>query len=113
MGIGQRKQIQLVQMNREKGTDGKWISAAEDTFTTWAEVLSPSGGRSYEHGQTVLDNTRRFLIRYRFDKFPFADWKVRYQGKDWTVKNLQQQDEKRFYWAITAECADIQLGAPS
>jgi SPP1 family predicted phage head-tail adaptor len=103
MGIGQRKQVQLVQIVSTKQAAGNWVEAEGVKFGAWAEVSNASGFRDYQNGQTQLGNTKRFLIRFRFDKYPNADWKIRYENKDWTISNRQAVNEKRFYWSITAQ----------
>lgn len=109
MGIGKRVQVQLVKLESTQSASGNWETATEgDKFGVWAEVSNPSGFRDYQNGQTQLGNTKRFLIRFRFDKYINCEWKIRYEGKDWTISNKQKVDEKRFYWSITASSkADV------
>lgn len=102
MGIGQRKQVQLVQLLVAQDTDGRNKEQEGDKFGVWAEISNPSGFRSYLNGQTQMGNTKNFLIRFRFNKYPNCDWKIRYEGKDWTITNIEKVDEKRFYWQMTA-----------
>ena len=103
MGIGQRKQVQLVQIvNVKDAVTGSWNESEAMIVGVWAEVTNPSGFRTYEHGQTQLGNDKVFQIRFRFDKYPGADWKIRYEGKDWTITQLRKVDEKKFYWSIKA-----------
>lgn len=101
-GIGIRKQVQLVQMVSVKQAGGNWVTVEGARTGVWAEVTNPSGFRDYAHGQTQLGETKRFKIRYRFDKFPDADWLIRYDNKDWTITEKRKINEKRFYWQITA-----------
>lgn len=102
MGIGERKQVKLIQMITAKVADGNWVTTEGERFGAWAEISNPSGFRDYQNGQTQLGSTKKFLIRFRFDKYPDCDWKVRYDGKDWTISERRKVDEKRFYWLITA-----------
>jgi SPP1 family predicted phage head-tail adaptor len=103
MGIGVRKQVQLIQVLSVKDpSDGHWIETEGMKFGVWAEVSNPSGFRDYQNGQTQLGNTKKFLIRFRFDKYPDADWKILYENKEWTISNRQPVNEKRFYWQFTA-----------
>lgn len=102
MGIGQRKQVQLVQMVAAKQPAGNWNEVEGIRYGVWAEVSRNGGGRSYEHGQTNADNTKTFKIRFRFDKHPNVNWKIVYEDKDWTISNRSALAEKRFYWEITA-----------
>lgn len=107
MGIGQRVQVQLVKLVTVKGADGNWTTPTEgDKFGVWAEVSNTSGFREYAQGQTQLGKTKTFLIRFRFDKYPGADWKIRYQEADWTISERDNVDEKRFYWRIRATKRD-------
>lgn len=104
MGIGSMKQIKLVQLLSVKGADGNWTTAVEgEKFGAWADISNPSGSRDYDKGQTQISSTKRFKVRFRFDKYPNCDWKVVFDGKDWTISTREKVDEKRFYWLITAQ----------
>lgn len=100
--IGTRKQIQLVQILVAQDTDGRNKEQEGDKFGVWADISNPSGFRDYMIGQTQLGARKKFLIRFRFDKRPDANWKIRYQGKDWTISEIEEKKEKKFYWQITA-----------
>lgn len=108
MGIGQTKQIQLVQIASTQGTGGAWTESEGEKYGCWAEISNPSGVRVYERGQRQISTTKTFKVRFRFDKYPNVNWKVIYDGKDWDIHERQAQDEKRFYWLITATAkADV------
>lgn len=100
MGIGQRQQIQLVHVPNDQAVAGNWVQQPKERYNTWAEVSNPSGFRDYLNGQTQLGLTKRFQVRFRFDLFPGADWKVKYQSKEYTVQSIERVNEKRFYWTI-------------
>lgn len=102
MSIGTRKQVQLVQILVGKDSDGQNIEQEGDKFGVWADIRNPSGFRQYLNGQTQMGHTKDFMIRYRFDKYPGANWKIRYEGKDWTITSIQRREEKKFYWQLTA-----------
>lgn len=102
MGIGTTRQIKLVQITPAKGSEGNWNSEVETSFNTWAEITSVSQGRDYSNGQVAMNQSKRFKVRFRFDQYPGADWKVRYSLRDWTIISIVKQDEKQFYWIITA-----------
>lgn len=102
MGIGQRRQIQLVQITPSKGSEGNWNSEVETTFNSWAEITNVTSGRDYANGQVSLGQSKRFKVRFRFDQYPGADWKVKYDNRDWTVSSVAKENEKQFYWIITA-----------
>lgn len=102
MGIGQRKRVTLTTIAVTQDDNGRNIESFGDTYKVWAEVSNPSGFRQYLNGQTNLGKTKDFKLRFRFDKHPGADWKIIYEGKEWTVKEIQRKDEKNFYWFVTA-----------
>lgn len=104
MGIGQRRQIKLVLITVPKGAEGNYDSTTESqtSFNTWAEITSINQFRDYQNGQTQLGQTKRFKVRFRFDEYPGADWKIEYAKKEWTVSSVVKEDEKQFYWIITA-----------
>lgn len=103
MGIGERKQVQLILVSAEASVTGKWQESRPEgpKWGAWAEILRASGSRGYDQSQTQMSHERRFRIRFRFDKYPGANWFIRYQGKDYAVSNIEREDEKKFYWLLT------------
>lgn len=102
MGIGQRKPVILQQIAVTVDTDGRNIESTGISFKTWAEITEPSAFRDYLAGQTQMGKSKRFLIRFRFDKYPNANWKIVYSGSEWTVSEIQKVQEKQFYWTFRA-----------
>jgi SPP1 family predicted phage head-tail adaptor len=102
MGIGNRRPVKLIQILVAIDATGRNIESAGDEFQTWAEITEPSSFRDYQNGQTQMGSSKRFLIRFRFDQFPNADWKIVYGGKEWTVSEIQKVQEKQFYWTFRA-----------
>jgi SPP1 family predicted phage head-tail adaptor len=92
--------IQLIHVPNDQSASGNWQQQPDQSYNTWAEVSNPSGFRDYLNGQTQLGLTKRFQVRFQFDLFPGADWKVKYQGKEYTVQSIERLNEKRFYWTI-------------
>lgn len=102
MSIGTRKQVQLVQILVGQDSEGQNIEQEGDKFGVWAEIKEVSGFRAYQMGQTQLGRVKDFKIRFKLDKYPGVDWKIRYEGKDWTITKINPEKEKRFYWIMTA-----------
>lgn len=100
MGIGQRQPIKLVQIAVTIIGNGRNIESEGISFQTWAEISNPSVFRDYLYGQTQMGKTKNFLVRFRFDKYPNADWKVIYNGVQWTISQIQKVNEKPFYWLL-------------
>ena len=101
-GIGVRKQIQLIQISVAIDYTGRNIEEPGEVFNTWAEITNPSGFRDYDNGITQFGKTKKFLVRFRFDLSPNVDWKVKYEGKEWTISQINKVEEKKFYWQIIA-----------
>lgn len=102
MGIGRRKRVTLTTVLVTTDANGRNIEADGDSYRAWAEVTNPSGFRAYLNGQTQLGKTKLFKLRFRFDKYPGAEWKIGYENKEWTVSEIQRVSEKNFYWEVTA-----------
>jgi SPP1 family predicted phage head-tail adaptor len=102
MGIGQRRQVKLLPVSVGQSNEGRNTETAGTAISTWAEISNPSGSRNYQNGQPQLSNTKNFLIRFRFDLHPDVNWKIQYDGKEWTVSEIQRLNEKNFYWQLTA-----------
>lgn len=102
MGIGLRKQVQIIPHASTADAAGSWKTAEGSPLGVWAEVTDPSGFRVYQGGQTQLGETKNFLIRFRFDRYPNADWTLIYDGRKWVVSEIRKMNEKNFYYRLTA-----------
>ena len=102
MGIGKMQRLQLVQYTSSQAADGRATETTGEIFGVWGEVQSLSGSRGYQNGQLQLDNTKRFTVRFRFDKYPDSNWNIRYRGMEYSISRIDRIAEKRFYWSITA-----------
>lgn len=102
MGIGSRKQVQIVPYTSTPNAFGSHVESEGTRQGVWAEISNPSGFREYAMGQSRLGETKDFLIRYRFDRFPNVNWRLIYDGRKWTVSEIRRIDEKKFYYRLTA-----------
>ena len=95
--------IKLIKKEVVKEAAGNWPSEPTSTeYKLFAEVIEAGHGfRTYE-AQTQLGIVRRFKVRFRFDKHPNGDWKISFRGKEWTIISIEQDEERLFYWIITA-----------
>lgn len=102
MGVGQTLPVQLIKITNSKDADGRNQEGEETIIDTWAEIKDPTGFRAYQNGQTQLGKTKDFFIRFQFAKNINCNWKIKYKNQYWTVSQILQVDEKRFYWRFTA-----------
>lgn len=94
--------IRLEKWVSTKGAGGDFKETVTK-YNLWAEVLSGSSGRSSLNGRTTLNATKQFKVRFRPDFKPEGNWRIVYDAKKYTVNSIEKENEKRFYWIITAE----------
>lgn len=105
MSIGNRHQIQLIEMVQVTGAGRNTTEADGAKYNTWAEVKRISATRVFSKGFTQLDEGLYFKVRFRFTYNPDAKYKIVYRGNRHTVKSIEQEGEKQFYWIIKANTA--------
>lgn len=95
--------IKLIKNEVVKEAYGNWpTEPTQTTYKLFAEVIQAGHGfRTYD-AQTQLGMVRRFRLRFRFDLFPDGDWKISFRGKEWTIISIEPEEEREFYWLITA-----------
>lgn len=95
--------IKLIKNIVVQQADGEWPSFATETkYDVFADIIDAGHGfRSYE-AQTQLGMIRRFRVKFRFDIHPNGDWQIEFRGYKWTVISIEQDQEQRFHWIITA-----------
>lgn len=102
-GIGSLKMVKLYEYTFERSVNGDLQETKALRAKTYAQVSDNGGVRSETSGQTVLDDTKVFLIRWRSDWALKGTWRVRYFGKDYTISKIERVNEKRFNWRIIAK----------
>lgn len=100
---GLKKQIRLENWKTTKDANGNNTEAIEVKYNFWAEVERLGGSKSSLNGKTGLSNDMKFTVSFRPDWFPTGNWRVIYRGRRHKVTSIEQQDEDRFQWIITAE----------
>ena len=90
----------------------KWVSTKDGSgdfketvtkYNLWAEVVTSSTSRGSVGGSTKLTQTVQFRVRFRPDFKPTGDWRVVHDGRRYTVTSIEKENQKRFYWLITAD----------
>ena len=104
-GIGQRKQVQLIEYGQTTQATGNTTEGVVNTYDLWAEVNRDSGKTSFNRGLTQLEESMTFRVRFKFTYNPDSTYKIVYRGNKHSVKSIEPESEKQFYWIIKAETA--------
>jgi hypothetical protein len=94
--------IKLVKNVVTQEAGGNWGTPTETKYDLFAEILDAGHGfRTYD-AQTQLGMVRRFKVRFIYTLVPTGDWKIEFRGKKWTIILIEPDQERSFYWIITA-----------
>ena len=96
-------QIRVEKWQAIKDSKGDAKESIAIAYNIWAEVVSSSGNRSETMGQTKLEKTKQFKIRFRPDWVITSAWKFVYLQKRYSITNIERINEKRFNWIINGE----------
>jgi SPP1 family predicted phage head-tail adaptor len=102
-------EIRLEKWVTTKDGNGNNTEQIVSKVNVFAEVSGSGGDRSSinnrrtVNGETVLSNF--FLFRFRFNpKFTTSgNWRVIYDGRRFTIKSIEKENQKRFWMIIKAE----------
>ena len=99
------QQIRLEKWVTTQDTNGNNDEQITSIISTWAEVDRSGGDRSSLNGQTGLTNF--FIFRLRFNpKYDLTgNWKVVFDGREFTVHSIEKEKQQRFWLIIKAEAA--------
>lgn len=100
-GIGQYKQIKLVETVVTPDMMGDNKESVVTRASVWAEVNQSSGSRSFEHSQTMIANSATFKIRWNSNLQVNQNWNILYNGKKYGISSVERINEKRFNVLIT------------
>ena len=96
-------QIRVEKWIAPKNAQGDAKERIEVAYNLWAEVVSSSGNRSDSNGQTKLQKSKTFKVRFRPDWKLTSGWKIKYLQKRYSITSIERIDEKRFNWIINGE----------
>lgn len=97
------KQIRVEKWKAPKDAKGDAKEVVEVAYNLWAEPVKTGGSRNDSFGQTKLNNSVRFKIRFRPDWKINSAWKIIYLQQRYTIINIERINEKRFNWIINGE----------
>lgn len=100
--VGQRRKVKLERWTEVKDNTGRWVESIASSDNIFAEVTFLSGSRSSLNGQTNVNGSVRFKIRYNELDIK-AKWKIVYSGKRYTITSLEKESGKRFYWILNGQ----------
>lgn len=94
--------IRLEKWVSTKGAGGDFKETVTK-YNLWADVSKTGGSRNLLNGRNAITDTYQFKIRFRPDFKPTGNWKIVYEGKRYTVTNIEKDLGKRFYWNFSCE----------
>jgi len=98
-----KTQIRIEKWGASKDVNGNMKEAVQNIYNLWAEIVQSSGVRTDSQGQTRLNKTRTFKIRFRPDWQIDSTWKLVYLKKRYSITDIERIQEKRFNWLINGE----------
>lgn len=99
--IGQMKPIKLNKYTVTQDGNGDNTEVLTDSYRIWAMVDDGGGSRSVNQGKTNLDHTRTFNVWFRNGFNLTTEWRIKYNGKEYAITNVERINEKRFNYRIT------------
>ena len=96
-------QIVIEKWSAPKDVKGNAKERIDTRYPMWAEIVRSSGFRTDSQGQTRLNKTRQFKIRFRPDWKIDGTWKIVYQKKRYSITEIEPINERRFNWLINGE----------
>ena len=98
-----KSQIRIEKWQQVKDTNGNAEESVQYALNLWAEQIRTGGHRSDSNGQTKLNNSVRFKIRFRPDWKISGMWKLIYNGMRYSITDIKRVNERRFNWEINCE----------
>lgn len=96
-------QIRVEKWIAPKDAKGDAKERIEVSYNLWADIVSSSGNRSDSAGQTKLNKSKTFKVRFRPDWKLSGVWKFVYLGKRYSITSIERINERRFNWIVNGE----------
>ena len=98
-----KAQIRVEKWQQVKDGNGNAVESVQYAYNLWAESVRTGGNRTDSNGQTKLNNSVRFKIRFRPDWKINGMWKLIYNGMRYSITDIKRVNERRFNWEINCE----------
>lgn len=102
-GIGNMEQIKLEKWAQVKNASGSLVDTRLNSYPIWADIRKRGGARSYENHQTKLSDSLEVRIYWKANFDITATWKVVYDGRRHTVRDIEKVNEERFNFILLIE----------
>lgn len=90
----------LIPSATNDGRGGKTVTYS-DYATVWCKASPANNSRTLQEAQLVFNDSFRFTIRY--SEVPVtANWKIRFNGKDYTIHTVDDIENRYQYLSILA-----------
>ncbi len=96
-------QIRVEKWIAPKNSTGDAEEQIAQAYNLWAEIVASSPTRTDTNGQTKLNKSKQFKIRFRPDWVLSSVWKIVYLQKRYSITGIERINEKRFNWIINGE----------
>ena len=103
MAMIPKVQIRVEKWIAPKDEKGDAKEVVQKAYNLWAEIVQSSGNRTDTNGQTKLNKSKTFKIRFRPDWVLDSSWKLKYLQKRYSITSIERINEKRFNWLINGE----------
>lgn len=80
-----------------------FVSAWVLSLLDWAAVEEVKSNRTQSEDQTQLQDAMRFTIRYRTGWQPNKSMLIEYNGRDYTIQDIREVNQRGRYWRIVGE----------
>ena len=100
-----KQQIRLEKWTTTKDANGN-NSEGVIKYNSWAEITDMNGSRLTLDGQSQLKTLMKFVLYFRPDFKISGNWKIIYNGSKYSIQNISQVDQRRFFWEIIGEKID-------
>lgn len=103
------KKIRIFESTETKDSVGNITAAWTEIFNGWASISGAGGRRYYEAAQTNTQYEKVFTIRYNKTVSGISlnpenpDYQIEYNNKRYTVKHMDDPDEKHRELVLRAE----------
>lgn len=94
--------IKLVKWETTKDVYGNNKETVIKNVSTFANIESDGGSKSFNDGYTAELKSCTFRIRFNPNFNPTGNWRIVYDGRSYDVQSVEKEDERNFFWKFKA-----------
>lgn len=96
-----RQKVEFYSLIRASDGGGGFTSTQKPEYSTFAQIQAKKASNLVIDNKKVLNRYYEAVIRYASGRVPQVDWRLKYSGSDYSIREIIDVDETKLLIKLT------------